>query len=364
MPIRTIDAPGIEIHEIDKSQYSPAMTGTKVLVTGFANSGEDYTPMIFTSKSAWLNYYGEPDNEAERYFYTASMEVLNQNGVVNCCKLPYENEARDKFVGQKYKLNTSEDFLIRTVYEQISYGGDLYAIGKILDRSNSYQKDIISYFLQEYNVVDATDKKALHEVLKKEDSIQAKTYLLSFINGKERSDGYTEDEVADKTFLDFYADGKTFEEIEDGFRHQMSKSQLMTYSKEIDLITSELLPKLPVCYKFDTKITDEKEYVLTSYFNLSDEVSPIEITSDLNLNASNLGETKTLNELSTDTEYRDALSSMVMAMQEVYPVLAGHETTISSLTGEHFNSYITELTPEDISELSVFEILEMANEME
>ena len=79
MAIRTIDAPGIEMHEIDKSQYTPAMTGTKVLVTGFANSGEDYIPMILTSKSAWLNYYGEPDNEAERYFYAASMEVLNQN---------------------------------------------------------------------------------------------------------------------------------------------------------------------------------------------------------------------------------------------------------------------------------------------
>ena len=58
MAVRTIDAPGIEMHEIDKSQYSPAMTGTKVLVTGFANSGEDYIPMIFTSKSAWLKYYG------------------------------------------------------------------------------------------------------------------------------------------------------------------------------------------------------------------------------------------------------------------------------------------------------------------
>ena len=109
MAIRTIDAPGVEIRETDKSQYSPAMTGTKVLVTGFANSGEDYIPMIFTSKSAWLNYYGEPGNEAERYFYTASMEVMNQNGVVNCCKLPYENEARDKFVAMKYTVATTEE---------------------------------------------------------------------------------------------------------------------------------------------------------------------------------------------------------------------------------------------------------------
>jgi hypothetical protein len=137
------------------------MTGTKVLVTGFANSGEDYIPMIFTSKSAWLNYYGEPSNEAERYFYAASMEVLNQNGVVNCCKLPYENEARDKFVGFKYKLNTTKPHFIRTVFEQISDGGELSSIGDVISRSQSYQKDIIKFFLNTYNVTDATDKENL-----------------------------------------------------------------------------------------------------------------------------------------------------------------------------------------------------------
>lgn len=158
MPIRTIDAPGIEIHEIDKSQYSPAMTGTKVLVTGFANSGEDYTPMIFTSKSAWLNYYGEPDNEAERYFYTASMEVLNQNGVVNCCKLPYENEARDKFVGQKYKLLASNTKELITVKEKLN-SADFTQVASVLENSESYIKDVISFYLETVNVTDSTDKK-------------------------------------------------------------------------------------------------------------------------------------------------------------------------------------------------------------
>ena len=168
MAIRTIDAPGIEIHEIDKSQYSTAMTGTKVLVTGFANSGEDYIPMIFTSKSAWLNYYGEPDNEAERYFYAASMEVLNQNGVVNCCKLPYENEARDKFVGFKYKLITTKDKKINTVYEQV-YGddGELNGLAEIIVKSPSYQKDELKYVLDNYNITDATDKETMTDKYKK-----------------------------------------------------------------------------------------------------------------------------------------------------------------------------------------------------
>jgi hypothetical protein len=40
--MRVITAPGVEIKEIDKSQYSPAMTGTNCYVMGFANKGEPY----------------------------------------------------------------------------------------------------------------------------------------------------------------------------------------------------------------------------------------------------------------------------------------------------------------------------------
>lgn len=77
MGLRTIDAPGVEIKEIDKSGYAPAMTGTKCFVMGYANKGEPYFPMEFTSKAAWQIYYGDPETEAERYFYNACTEVIN-----------------------------------------------------------------------------------------------------------------------------------------------------------------------------------------------------------------------------------------------------------------------------------------------
>lgn len=77
MPLRTITAPGVEIHEIDKSGYTPAMTGTAVYLKGFSPKGEAYKPMEFTTRSAFETVFGAPDTEAERYFYAGACEVLN-----------------------------------------------------------------------------------------------------------------------------------------------------------------------------------------------------------------------------------------------------------------------------------------------
>jgi hypothetical protein len=105
--MRTILAPGVEITEVDLSQYAPAATGTGVLVMGFANKGEDYEAMEMTSRSAFVNYFGEPTNEAERYFYNAAMEVINQNGRLYASKLPYDNAARDKYTFKKYTVTNA-----------------------------------------------------------------------------------------------------------------------------------------------------------------------------------------------------------------------------------------------------------------
>lgn len=106
--MRTITAPGVEIKEIDKSQYSQAMTGTACYVMGFSDKGEPYKPMEFTSRTAFTSYYGEPDNEAERYFYAAACEVLNQNGRLYTARLPYDNDAFEKMVAIDYKFESVE----------------------------------------------------------------------------------------------------------------------------------------------------------------------------------------------------------------------------------------------------------------
>lgn len=248
MAVRTIDAPGIEIHEIDKSQYSPAMTGTKVLVTGFANSGEDYIPMIFTSKSAWLKYYGEPNNEAERYFYTASMEVLNQNGVVNCCKLPYENAAKDKFVAMKYKLNTTQQ-TIKTVGEALD--SDLSSIKTALETSKDYNTDVLKFFVENVNITDVVDK----ETLTSSDTIPY-TVLSNNVNTVNRSDGRTD--TANKNFFETYDVGvlSSISAVTSTYNSQMNKSDLIRYVDKITENVGGLNPKFKMFYSISSDTVD------------------------------------------------------------------------------------------------------------
>lgn len=108
--MRTINAPGVEWHEIDKSQYTPSMVGTACYVMGFANKGEAYVPYEFTSRTAWRSYYGDPETEAEKYFYNACVEVLNQNGRLYCARLPYDNRSFEKMVAFKYNVGNAEYF--------------------------------------------------------------------------------------------------------------------------------------------------------------------------------------------------------------------------------------------------------------
>ena len=118
MALNLLRSPGIQITERDLSQYTDAPNGTAVLVVGFASKGRDYEPMYLTSRSAWLTQYGEPTNEAERYFFNASMEVINQGGMLYCCKLPYKNDALDKMTAKTYKF-TGEPIELMTVADYI-----------------------------------------------------------------------------------------------------------------------------------------------------------------------------------------------------------------------------------------------------
>jgi hypothetical protein len=164
--MQVLTAPGVMIHEIDRSQYSPAMGNTACYVMGFANKGEAYQPMEFTSRTAWLSYYGEPDNEAERYFYAAACEVLNHSGRLYCARLPYDNEAFEKLPAVKYELKHSDDTFIEYISEISAEDNEIaegYIIegGKIpalydLSTINEYRADEVKVPNGTFLIVDTT----------------------------------------------------------------------------------------------------------------------------------------------------------------------------------------------------------------
>jgi hypothetical protein len=91
---------------------------------GFTDKGEPYQPMEFTSRTAWTNYYGTPDNEAERYAYSAACEVLNQGGRLYFARLPYDNPAFEKVACFKYNVKTGKTLSTDTPFHEIYEADD------------------------------------------------------------------------------------------------------------------------------------------------------------------------------------------------------------------------------------------------
>ena len=118
--MRIHTSPSIQITEIDKSQYSPSMTGTKVYIQGFSAKGEAYKPMDITSRTAYTTIYGEPTTEAERYAYACVCEVLNNNGKVCFARLPYDNESFEKMIAYKYMVSDLTSNLSETKWNAIA----------------------------------------------------------------------------------------------------------------------------------------------------------------------------------------------------------------------------------------------------
>ncbi len=196
--MRSITAPGVELKEIDKSGYSPAMTGTKCLIMGYSDKGTPYEPMQFTSKTAWQNFYGDPDNEAERYFYNACAEVINQNGVLNCARIPYDNKAKDRMVGFKFKVSTN-------VTENPTAGEYLqqYPVKAWVDHDSDFEQDALRYVF---------DNKCLREIDGViENGLEHDSEITRFYNAAIKcfNNTYDKDEDFARYTIDYYEVDKT-----------------------------------------------------------------------------------------------------------------------------------------------------------
>ena len=115
MSARTIENPGVEINEIDRSQYGKIdyslQNAPTILTMGFASKGEDLALTWINSKATLDDTYGKPTTEYESYFYNSAYEVLRKGGTCIAAKLPYDNNAYNKFNYVEYSC-TSIDFRI------------------------------------------------------------------------------------------------------------------------------------------------------------------------------------------------------------------------------------------------------------
>ena len=122
MALRKRNSPGIEINEIDRSQYNRiqdySLVNTTTLICGFADKGENYTAKWINTKKTFENEYGFPTNEVEKYFYNGALEILSKGGTLITSKLPYNNKSKDNFAYTELTVNlnnilTSNDFTIQ-----------------------------------------------------------------------------------------------------------------------------------------------------------------------------------------------------------------------------------------------------------
>lgn len=120
---RRINAPGIEVNEIDRSSYEETVDnstiGTATLVLGFGDRGDDYTVRWINTLNTFTRTYGNPTNDAEKYFYNAAAEILNGGGTCYAAKLPYYNDSLDNFVYTSYTIS-GETANLRSSFEIVT----------------------------------------------------------------------------------------------------------------------------------------------------------------------------------------------------------------------------------------------------
>lgn len=154
----TLEAPGIELREIDRSQvlekpdYS-LPNASACLVTGFAQKGEDYTPQWINTRSTLDTTFGTPTNELESWFYNAVCEILDRGGIAIASKLPYDNASLQRYTWREWKLdNFVTPIEIEWENVQIEYVKDIYSkLNGVLSSLN--RTDSIDKIREMWNVI-------------------------------------------------------------------------------------------------------------------------------------------------------------------------------------------------------------------
>ena len=125
MAQRTIQSPGVEINEIDLSLRSADKIGTTIFVTGFSPQGPSDEIVQVSSLSEFTQYYGQPTNSAERYFYHTVAQSLNSRANVMVNRLPYGEFLGDGFTNKYFATVYPGKPINKDAYENaLRYDGD------------------------------------------------------------------------------------------------------------------------------------------------------------------------------------------------------------------------------------------------
>lgn len=139
MALRTIEAPGLQVNEIDRSQYNQNTDNSlpnspTCFIAGFADKGENYTIHSIPTREEFEEMYGYPQNEAERYFYNGSLEVLTNGGKLLVAKLPYDNNSKDMYSYVDYKIDPTLHTII-TSRQIVAKWNTINDLSQTLDQS-------------------------------------------------------------------------------------------------------------------------------------------------------------------------------------------------------------------------------------
>lgn len=98
--MRTINSPGIQLTEIDLSNYAQPTVGTNIFIAGFSSKGPIDEVSQITSMTELEEVYGKPSNTAEAYFYESCKQIVRSPGNLYCTRLPYGAGNGEGFANQ------------------------------------------------------------------------------------------------------------------------------------------------------------------------------------------------------------------------------------------------------------------------
>ena len=146
MAIRTIDHPGVQINEADKSQFAPAIVGTAVYFMGYTDKGQEYQYTQPISMDEYTSMYGSPTNEAERYSYYAARDVLIKGGNLVFSKLPYQSAMAHNYKGMGLTFSGSRPITSTDSADLIAVSAaDFYSNVAVINQGVSESVPTASY---------------------------------------------------------------------------------------------------------------------------------------------------------------------------------------------------------------------------